>query len=206
MDSAEIFYTIADIAKLIPIDKYIKLNNQLQDLITKYNNLQKENKELKLKLENQDHICKCESFKNNIIKTADDYQDYFCLESLDKLKECKNFKELLLDIPLLQNLFEKVDLPFAEDISDKEYNFENFKSILHILIMLNIFITNSRSKIIVMLCIFHYLIINFKFCTNYPNFFSVGITKFDEVIKDNEFINITKEFNIDIDKWKKIFL
>ena len=62
------------------------------------------------------HFCKC-----------------FCLESLDKLRKCHNFEKVLLYVPLLQNLFEKIDLPFVIQPLYTNYNHDEMLMIFSIL-------------------------------------------------------------------------
>ena len=43
------------------------------------------------------------------------------LETDEKMRDCENFKKLLDLLPLLENLFNKIDLPFIEEAINQEY-------------------------------------------------------------------------------------
>ena len=49
------------------------------------------------------------------------YTNELILESDEKMRDCENFKKLLDLLPLLENLFNKIDLPFIEEAINQEY-------------------------------------------------------------------------------------
>ena len=78
--------------------------------------------------------CSCISFENIDLNIGyNNYRKFFCLEHMDKLKCCHNLDKLLLHVPLLQNLFEKIDLPFVIQPLYTNYNHDEMLMIFSIL-------------------------------------------------------------------------
>jgi hypothetical protein len=120
------------------------------------------------------------------------------------LKKCNNFKKLYLHVPLLGFLFEKTDLQFIEESINEEYNKNYIINIINILLCLPNKISDKEYKIIFSLILFDFIMKNIKFLINNNNFAKVVILKFEEFLKDSDYILIIKKFNIDYVKWYEI--
>ena len=116
----DIFNYIYDIKDKLTDNEFLILNNKIKDLINENNKLKNINK------------CNCYNYWIYPNITNESYK--LCLESIEKLKRCKNFRKISNDIPLIKNIITKQDIPFIEnpiyDLYDRQF-YNNFMSLLN---------------------------------------------------------------------------
>lgn len=196
-----IFDDIYDIKDNITDGQFLNLNNKIQKLIREY-------KDLRESLANSAWIvevpqCGCTrrwTFPNLLASDAVP-SDYFCLESLERMHNCENFQRLMEKLPLLENLFRKIDLPFVEEAIYEEYVKHEFTMIARILLFLAAEISGKRNKIIITFVMYDFIIRNANFLKDYPRYTNASCLKFEELLVDREYIPILSEFNINYAKW-----
>ena len=209
-----IFEDIYDIKDNITDGQFLILNNKLQKLI-------KEIKDLKKKLSKRDIIvhhvpiiiheiesitqqhCSCSTrwiFPNSY-SSIDDLTRCFCLETLERMQNCENFKKLMDKLPLLENLFRRIDLPFAEEGIYQEYVKNEFTMIGKILLFFIEKISGKRNRIITTFVMFDFIIRNANFLKDYQRYATAVCNKFEELLTDTEYIPLLLEFNINYSKW-----
>ncbi len=111
------------------------------------------------------HHCTCTtrwSFPD-LIGINENLSDFFCYHSVERLQNCENFKKLMEKLPLLENLFRKIDLPFAEDGLYQEFVKNDFILIIQILLFLISNITDKMKKIIISFVMYDFNIKNLFF-------------------------------------------
>jgi len=111
------------------------------------------------------HQCTCTtrwSFPH-LIGINENLSDFFCYHSVERLQNCENFKRLMEKLPLLENLFRKIDLPFAEDGLYQEFVKNDFILIIQILLFLISNITDKMNKIIISFVMYDFHIKNLFF-------------------------------------------
>ena len=110
-----IFEDIYDIKDSITDGQFLTLNNKLQKII-------RENKDLRQSLSN--YVCCCSTryvFPDMFNLIDNDISDFFCVHSYLRIENCENFKRLMEKFPHLENIFRRIDLPFAEEPIYQEY-------------------------------------------------------------------------------------
>lgn len=154
------------------------------------------------------HICNCSirwNFPDIATKPSDEMSNYFCLESDEKMRDCENFKKLLDLLPLLQNLFDKIDLPFIEEPIDQEYEKDFIILILRTLLSIIEKTNGKRKKSIITIVMFDFILKNINFLNDYDRYANSVYRKFDNFLKDPEYIDLMNEFNVNYTKWLDIF-
>ena len=85
-------------------------------------------------------------------------------------------------LPLLENIFHKIDLPFVEEGIYQEYVKQDFTNIGKILLFLVEKISNKRNRIIITLVMYDFIIKNTKFLIDYQRYAIATSNKFEELL------------------------
>lgn len=141
----------------------------------------------------------------NLIGINENLSDFFCYHSVERLQNCENFKKLMEKLPLLENLFRKIDLPFAEDGLYQEFVKHDFILIIQILLFLISNITDKMNKIIISFVMYDFHIKNLFFLQDNKKYAIKIFKKFEEFLIDRDFIDLALEYNINYIKWLEIF-
>lgn len=129
------------------------------------------------------------------------YSQMFCRGM--RIFECENFKRLCEEHPLLNNLIERQNMPFADRETYATYDSPKVKMFFSILLSLNDMLAFKRHKIIVVFNLFDFAVKNIQFLTdNKESFGQVAYDKLIFLMLDHEFIEMAKEFNINLENWK----
>jgi len=129
------------------------------------------------------------------------YNQMFCRGI--NIFECENFNRLCHEYPLLNNLIEHQNMPFADRETYATYNSPKVKMFFSILLSLNDMLAFKRHKIIVVFNLFDFAVKNIQFLTdNKESFGQVAYDKLIFLMLDHEFIEMAKEFNINLENWR----
>lgn len=129
------------------------------------------------------------------------YNQMFCRGI--NIFECENFNRLCEEHPLLNNLIERQNMPFADRETYATYDSPKVKMFFSILLSLNDMLAFKRHKIIVVFNLFDFAVKNIQFLTdNKESFGQVAYDKLIFLMLDHEFIEMAKEFNINLENWK----
>jgi len=154
----------------------------------------------------QQQICSCSTrwiFPDSY-RVTDNLTTCFCLESLEKMQNCENFKKLMEKLPLLENIFHKIDLPFVEEGIYQEYVKQDYTMICKILLFIVEKMFIKRNKIIITLVMYDFIIKNANFLKDYQRYAIATSNKFEELLTDSDFISIALEYSINCAKWLDI--
>ena len=193
-----IFDDIYNIKDNITDGQFLILNNKISSIIQENRRLIEVNRKRTQK--------KCNCSTKWIFNDKDEMPTWFCLESLEKMKNCENFQKLIRKVPLLENLFHRIDLPFTEEAINGDSNDTETAIIIKILTSLhgNVVISSKRNKIIVSLVCFDFTIRNAKFIKNVLNpqvLIETMSRKLKAFSDDPVFLQIALEFNVNVTKW-----
>jgi len=194
----DIFEDIYDIKDSITDGQFLTLNNKVKNLI-------QENKHLRQSLSN--YVCCCSMryvFPEMFNLTENDLTEFFCVQSYEKLVSCENFKRLMEKLPHLENIFRRIDLPFAEEPIYQEYVKNEVILVSEILLFLVKKVTEKKDKAIITFVLYDFMIKNMNFMKNYQFYTKLLISKFEELLEDEEYIPIALEFNVNYTKWLEI--
>jgi len=200
-----IFEDIYDIKDSITDGQFLTLNNKLQKLI-------QENKDLRESLANHDLIveqpqCSCSTryvFPDIFNLIENDISEFFCVQSYERLANCENFKRLMERFPHLENIFRRIDLPFAEEPIYQEYVKDEVVLISEILLFLVKKVSEKKDKAIITFVLYDFMIKNVNFMKDYQFYTKLLISKFEELLEDEEYIPIALEYNVSYTKWLDI--
>ena len=128
----------------------------------------------------------------------------FCLASQEQMENCENFKKLFEKVPLLQNIFHKIEQSFTEESLEQEYNNDEIASIYRILLFLFEKISEKKNKIIISLVIYDYIIKNINFLKDHKRHAYAVYRKFEELTSDEDFVQTALEYNVNYKKWLDI--
>lgn len=200
-----IFEDIYDIKDSITDGQFLTLNNKLQKLI-------QENKDLRESLANHDLIveqpqCSCSTryvFPDIFNLIENDISEFFCVQSYERLANCENFKRLMERFPHLENIFRRIDLPFAEEPIYQEYIKDEVVLISEILLFLVKNVSEKKDKAIITFVLYDFMIKNVNFMKDYQFYTKLLISKFEELLEDEEYIPIALEYNVSYTKWLDI--
>ena len=224
-DHLSIFDDLYDIKDDITDGKFLILNNKIKNLIQENKNLKKKlskkgkivdyvseiNQETpviihEIELVIQQQICSCSTrwiFPDSY-RVTDNLTSCFCLETLEKMHNCENFKKLMEKLPLLENIFHKIDLPFVEEGIYQEYVKQDYTMICKILLFILEKMFIKRNKIIITLVMYDFIIKNANFLKDYQRYAIATSNKFEELLTDSDFISIALEYSINCAKWLDI--
>ena len=129
------------------------------------------------------------------------YSQMFCHGM--RIFECENFRRLCGEYPLLHNLIELQNMPFADREIYAPYESPKVKRFFSILLSLNDILDNRRHKIIISLILFDFAMKNIQFIADYrASFGQVAYDKFISFMYEEDFPNIAEELNINLENWR----
>ena len=135
-----------------------------------------------------------------------DLSKCFCFGSDESLRECENFILLVQELPLLENLFEKKDIPFIEEPINSEYNKNDIVRVSKVLLEIIENIRGTKRKSIIAFIMYDYYIRNIRFLIDYPRFAKATYNKLELLIREEPtFITYAQEYNVNYKKWQEIF-
>ncbi len=151
-------------------------------------------------------VCSCSTryVFPNILDHNEDISEFFCLSSQERMMNCENVKRLIEKLPLLENLYRKIDLPFIEEPIYNEYIKDEVKLIIKILLFLIEKVPIKRYKSIISFVLFDFMIKNINFMKDYQIFITTLLDKLQELKTDEEYIEIAAEYNVNYTKWLDI--
>lgn len=195
----EIFEDIYDIKDNITDGQFLSLNNKIKVLV-------QENKDLRHSLEER-NVCNCSTryvFPDIFNLLDNDISEFFCVQSYERIINCENFKRLMDKFPHLENIFRRIDLPFAEEPIYQEYVKHEIILISEILLFLIKNIYEKKDKAIITFVLYDFMIKNINFMKDYQFYTKLLVSKFEELLADEEYIPIALEFNVNYTKWLDI--
>jgi hypothetical protein len=129
------------------------------------------------------------------------YSQMFCHGI--RIFQCDNFKRLCEEYPLINNLIEHQNMPFADSETYAPYESPKVKMVFSLLITLNDMLYYRRHKIIISLILFDFAMKNIQFIADYRvSFGQVAYDKFISFMYEDDFPNIAEEFNINLENWR----
>ena len=200
-----IFEDIYDIKDNITDGQFLTLNNKLQKLI-------QENKDLRESLANHALIveqpqCSCSTryvFPGIFNLVDNNLSEYFCAQSYERLIRCENFKRVMERFPHLENIFRRIDLPFAEEPIYQEYVKDEVILVSQVLLFLVKKVYEKKDKAIITFVLYDFMIKNVNFMKDYQFYTKLLISKFEELLEDREYIAVALEYNVSYTKWLDI--
>lgn len=130
------------------------------------------------------------------------YSQMFCRRN--NIFQCENFKRLCHEHPLINNLIEQQNMPFADSETYAQYELPKVKMVFSVFITLNdMFGYNRRHSIIISLILFDFAMKNIQFIADHRDSFGrVSYDKFISFMYEEDFPEIAEEFNINLDNWR----
>jgi hypothetical protein len=129
------------------------------------------------------------------------YSQMFCRET--RIFQCENFLRLCEEYPLINNLIEHQNMPFADRETYAPYESPKVKMVFSLLITLNDMFDYRRHKIIISLILFDFAMKNIQFIADHRmSFGQVAYDKFISFMYEDDFPNIAEEFNINLENWR----
>jgi hypothetical protein len=129
------------------------------------------------------------------------YSQMFCRGI--NIFQCENFKRLCEEYPLINNLIEQQNMPFADSETYAPYESPKVKMVFSLFITLNDMFDYRRHKIIISLILFDFAMKNIQFIAdNRDSFGQVAYHKFISFMYEEDFPEIAEEFNINLDNWR----
>ena len=129
------------------------------------------------------------------------YSQMFCHGI--RIFQCENFKRLCEEYPLVNNLIEHQNMPFANSETYAPYESPKVKMIFSLLITLNDMLYYRRHKIIISLILFDFAMKNIQFIADHRmSFGQVAHDKFITFMYEDDFPTIAEEFNINLENWR----
>jgi hypothetical protein len=193
-----IFEDIYDIKDNITDGQFLSLNNNARKLV-------QENKNLRQSLSN--YVCCCSIryiFPDMLNLVENDMSEFFCVKSNERIANCENFKRLMEKFPHLENIFRRIDLPFAEEPIYQEYIKDEVVLISQILLFLVKIVSEKKDKAIISFVLYDFMIKNVNFMKDYQFYTKLLISKFEELLEDREYIEVALEYNVNYTKWLDI--
>jgi hypothetical protein len=129
------------------------------------------------------------------------YSQMFCHGI--RIFQCENFKRLCEEYPLVNNLIEHQNMPFADSETYAPYESPKVKMFFSLLITLNDMLDYRRHKIIISLILFDFAMKNIQFIADHRiSFGQVAYHKFISFMYEEDFPTIAEEFNINLENWR----
>jgi len=194
----DIFEDIYDIKDNITDGQFLSLNNNARKLV-------QENKDLRESLSN--YVCCCSTryvFPEMFNLVENDLTDFFCVKSNERIANCENFKRLMEKFPHLENIFRRIDLPFAEEPIYQEYVRGEIVLVSEILLFLVKKVSEKKEKAIITFVLYDFMIKNVNFMKSYQIYTKLLISKFEGLLEDEEYIAFALEYNVNYTKWLDI--
>jgi hypothetical protein len=223
-----IFYSIDLIQSKITSQEYLDLMNTAQQLVQQIEDLEQEklsevsdsssisNEDINAQISDSDSEieersnympCDCVSrfaYPNDFPMSGNTqtYSQMFCRGEA-RIFDCENFKRLCEEHPLLNNLIERQNMPFADRETYAPYDSPKVKMFFSLFISLNDIFYFKRYKIIISLILFDFAMKNIQFLADHPQSLGkVSHEKFIFFMYDEDFIEISEEFNINLENWR----
>jgi len=193
----EIFEDIYDIKDNITDGQFLSLNNKIRELI-------QENKDLRHSLSK--YVCSCSTryvFPDMFNLIENDISDFFCVHSYLRIENCENFKRLMDKFPHLENMFRRIDLPFAEEPIYQEY-VDEVVLISQILLFLVKKVSEKKDRAIISFVLYDFMIKNANFMKDYQFYTKLLVSKFEGLLSDEEYIEFALEYNVNYTRWLDI--
>lgn len=193
-----IFEDIYDIKDSITDGQFLTLNNKLQKII-------RENKNLRQSLSN--YVCCCSTryvFPDMFNLIENDISEFFCVQSYERLANCENFERLMERFPHLENIFQRIDLPFTEEPIYQEYIKDEVILISEILLFLVKKVSEKKEKAVITFVLYDFMIKNVNFMKDYQFYTKLLVSKFEGLLEDEEYIAFALEYNVNYTKWLDI--
>lgn len=193
-----IFEDIYDIKDNITDGQFLSLNNKVRELV-------RENKELRQSLSN--YVCCCSMryvFPDMFNLIENDLSEFFCVKSNERIANCENFKRLMEKFPHLENIFRRIDLPFAEEPIYQEYVKDEVVLISQILLFLVKKVSEKKDRAIISFVLYDFMIKNANFMKDYQFYTKLLVSKFERLLEDEEYIAFVLEYNVSYTKWLDI--
>lgn len=194
----EIFEDIYDIKDNITDGQFLSLNNKVRELI-------QENKNLRQSLSK--YVCCCSTryvFPDMFNLIENDISEFFCVHSYLRIENCENFKRLMEKFPYLENMFRRIDLPFAEEPIYQEYVKDEVILVSQILLFLVKKVSEKKDRAIISFVLYDFMIKNANFMKDYLFYTKLLISKFEGLLEDKEYIAFALEYNVSYTKWLDI--
>jgi hypothetical protein len=194
----EIFEDIYDIKDNITDGQFLSLNNKIQRLV-------QENKDLRQSLSN--YVCGCSTryvFPDMFNLIENDISEFFCVHSYLRIENCENFRRLMEKFPHLENIFRRIDLPFAEEQIYQEYVKDEVVLISQILLFLVKKVSEKKDRAIISFVLYDFMIKNANFMKDYQFYTKLLISKFERLLEDEEYIAFALEYNVNYTRWLDI--
>jgi len=157
--------------------------------------------------EGQINICTCVNqwnFLDDNIRPIGELSNYFCLRTDETMRNCENFRKLMHILPLLENLFQKIDLPFAEESIEGHLDGINLNIIIRVLLSIINKMPCKRKKSIITFVLYDCLIRNIDVMCGSDakkRFCETVLKKFEDFLEDSEFVQYAQEYNVNYTKW-----
>lgn len=193
-----IFEDIYDIKDSITDGQFLTLNNKLQKII-------RENKDLRQSLSN--YVCCCSTryvFPDMFNLIENDISEFFCVHSYLGIANCENFIRLMEKFPHLENIFRRIDLPFAEEPVYQEYVKDEIILASEILLFLIKKVSEKKEKAVITFVLYDFMIKNVNFMKDYQFYTKLLISKFEGLLSDEEYIAFALEYNVNYTRWLDI--
>jgi hypothetical protein len=194
----EIFEDIYDIKDNITDGQFLSLNNKIRELI-------QENKDLRHSLSK--YVCGCSTryvFPDMFNLIENDISEFFCVHSYLRIANCENFKRLMEKFPHLENIFRRIDLPFAEEQIYQEYVKDEIILASEILLFLIKKVSEKKDRAIISFVLYDFMIKNANFMKDYQFYTKLLVSKFEGLLSDEEYIAFALEYNVNYTKWLDI--
>lgn len=194
----EIFEDIYDIKDNITDGQFLSLNNKVRELV-------QENKNLRHSLSK--YVCSCSTryvFPDMFNLIENDISEFFCVHSYLRIASCENFKRLIEKFPHLENMFRRIDLPFAEEPIYQEYVKDEVVLISQILLFLVKKVSEKKDRSIISFVLYDFMIKNANFMKDYQFYTKLLVIKFEELLLDEEYIAFALEYNVNYTRWLDI--
>ena len=193
-----IFEDIYDIKDSITDGQFLTLNNKLQKII-------RENKDLRQSLSN--YVCCCSTryvFPDMFNLIENDISEFFCVHSYLRIENCENFRRLMEKFPHLENIFRRIDLPFAEEPIYQEYVKDEIILASEILLFLIKKVYEKKDRAIISFVLYDFMIKNVNFMKDYQFYTKLLVSKFEGLLEDEEYIAFALEYNVSYTRWLDI--
>jgi hypothetical protein len=194
----EIFEDIYDIKDNITDGQFLSLNNRLRELV-------QENKDLRHSLSK--YLCYCSTryvFPDMFNLIENDISEFFCVHSYLRIENCENFRRLMEKFPHLENIFRRIDLPFAEEQIYQEYVKDEIILASEILLFLIKKVSEKKDKAIISFVLYDFMIKNMNFMKDYQFYTKLLVSKFEGLLSDEEYIAFALEYNVNYTRWLDI--
>jgi hypothetical protein len=106
--------------------------------------------------------------------------------------------------PHLENMFRRIDLPFAEEPIYQEYIKDEVILISQILLFLIKKVSEKKDRSIISFVLYDFMIKNVNFMKDYQFYTKLLVSKFEGLLEDEEYIAFALEYNVSYTRWLDI--